>query len=143
MLYKSEKIKLLIGLLIVASIFVFIGISTYFEKAEDYDSLLNFEENYSSDIPENYLEEVVDVFSFDAHLIMIDKSEKIVGFSIDSDAATSFNNLKEQLISRGWNYVDSGSSTSSSFYKNNGNYKWLFVNCVNVGGETSVVLTVD
>lgn len=143
MFYKSEKIKLLIGLLVVASIFIFIGISTYFEKADDCDSLLNFDEKYSSDIPENYLEEVVDVFSFDSHLIMIDNSEKIVGFSIAEDAVTAFNILKAQLISRGWNYVESGSSTSSSFYKNNGNYKWLFVNCVNVGGETSVVLTVD
>ena len=87
--------------MIVAFIFVFIGISTYFEKAEDYDSLLNFDTNYSSDIPENYLDEVVDINSLDAHLIMIDKSEKVVGFSIDNDAVTSFNNLKEQLISRG------------------------------------------
>lgn len=143
MLTRKENIKLLFGFLIVVGIFVFIGVSSYVEKMDDYDSMLNYEEKFSDSIPQNYLDEVINPASINANDVKVDKSEKIVGFSLSDDAECSFARVKNVLVDKGWKNVESGSSTSSSFYKDEGNYSWLFLNCISVGGETSVVLTVD
>ena len=138
---KSENIKLVIGFIIVISIFIFIGISSYIEKLNSFDEFINYEDKYSDSLPENYFDEVADFSQFEVKNIRVDKSGDVVGFSLPAGAIESFNLIKNQLINNGWNYVESGSSSSASFYKDEGKYTWLFVNCINVGGETSIVLT--
>ena len=141
MIRKSEKIKLVVGFIIVISIFVFIGISSYFEKLNSSNDLLNFETKYSDMVPENFSKEVFDVSNIAVGKIRSDKSGNVVGFSLSSGVFESFNLVKNQLLNNGWNFVESGSSSSASFYKSEGQYTWLFVNCISVGGETSIVLT--
>lgn len=141
MLYKKDYIRLFIGFLIIVFIFIFIGISTYLEKFKGSEDLLMYEDKFSNNIPEEYYNEVIDPAQFDCKNVKIDSSEKIVGFSLSSEPKECFDLLKNNLLSKGWSFVESGSSSSASFYKENGKYTWLFLNCVYVGGETSIVLT--
>lgn len=143
MLSRMEKIRLLIGMIIVAFIFFIIGFSTYLEKSNEFDSLINYETKFSDSIPDEYSNEVINVNELKVHSLKIDKSEKVVGFSMDLEADKCFEIIKTMLASKGWTYVESGSSSSASFYKESGTYSWVFVNCIFIGGETSVVLTVD
>ena len=138
---KSENIKLAIGFIIVISIFIFIGISSYIEKLNGFDEIINYDDKYSDSLPENYFNEVADFSKIDVTNIRVDKTGNVVGFSLHTGEIESFNLVKNQLINNGWNYVESGTLSSASFYKNEGKYTWLFVNCINVGGETSIVLT--
>ena len=141
MLSRKENIKILLGMLIVASIFVFIAVSSYVEKTQNYDNLINSDTKFSESIPDNYSDEIVDPAQLNGSQVKIDKSGNVVGFTLKINAIQSFCLIKDKLISNGWNYVESGSASSASFYKDEGKYRWLFLNCIDVGGESSVVLT--
>ena len=138
---KKENIKLIVGILVVIAIFVSIWISKHLESLSDTVNLVNFESEYSHTVIDNFLDEVIDVNKINAKDIKIDNSNKVVGFTLSNDASYSFILIRNCLIDKGWEFVESGNSTSGSFYKNNGKYRWIFLNCINVGGESSIVLT--
>lgn len=101
MLSRMEKIRLLIGMIIVAFIFFIIGFSTYFEKSNEFDSLINYETKFSDSIPDEYSNEVINVNELKVHSLKIDKSEKVVGFSMDVEADKCFEIIKTKLASKG------------------------------------------
>lgn len=67
----------------------------------------------------------------------------VVGFCCPANAAEAFEEVSTDLGNRGWNLVESGSDRSATFVKREGRYRWLFVVCTDVAGETSVVVTND
>lgn len=98
MFRSKERIKIIIGILIVVSIFVFIAISTLVEKCNNTYSLLNYEDKISNNIPEECREEIVDVQAFGGYSIKVDKSKNIVGFLLSGDATKCFSDIKNQLL---------------------------------------------
>lgn len=101
MLSRQENIKILLGMLIVASIFVFIAISSYIEKTQNYDDLINSDTKFSESIPESYSDEIVDPAQINGSKVKIDKSGNIVGFSLQLNSIQSFALIKDKLISNG------------------------------------------
>ena len=143
MLRKSEKIKIFIGFLIVTGIFIFIGISSYIEKMNNFDDLVNCDTKFAASLSNNYCEDVMDVNSLNVDDLKVDKDEKVIGFSLGTNSNDAFQIVKSKLLDNGWNYVQSGNGTSASFYKDSETHNWLFVNCVDVSGVSSVVITRD
>lgn len=143
MLRKSEKIKIFIGVLIVAGIFIFIGISSHIEKLNNLDELVNYETKFATSLSNDYCKEVIDVNSLNVENLKVEKDEKVIGFSLCTNSNDAFQIVKTKLIDNGWNYVQSGNGTSASFYKDSDTYNWIFVNCIDVSGVASVVITSD
>lgn len=67
----------------------------------------------------------------------------IVGCSVTGEAEEVFEGLKAALIERSWAETPSGVGGCSVFTKTSGAYRWLFVQCVQVGDWTSVVIQYD
>ena len=141
MLRKSEKIKIMFGVLIVIGIFVFIGVSSHIEKLNSYNELLNYETKFSATLSNEYCNDVIDVNSLNIKNLKVERDENVIGFSLNTNSVNAFELVKSKLIDNGWNYVQSGNGSSASFYKDSGEHNWLFVNCVDVSGESSVVIT--
>lgn len=143
-MYRAkEYIRLAIGVVIVVSIFICIGISSCAEKYKSFSEILNVHKNYSSELPNGFTTEVLDVNSVGGYDICVSDNQKIVGFSINKSNEECFNVLKSNLIDNNWNYVESDNKFSASFYKNDGCYTWLFLNCIKVGVISSAIFTFD
>lgn len=67
----------------------------------------------------------------------------VVGFCCPANAAETLEEVSAELGERGWTLVESGSDRAATFVKREGCYRWLFVACTEVAGETSVVVTND
>lgn len=67
----------------------------------------------------------------------------VVGFCCPMSAVAALEEVSAELGNRGWTLVESGSDRSATFVKREGRYRWLFVACTEVAGETSVVVTND
>lgn len=101
MLRRKENIKILLGFLIVIAIFIFIAVSSYIEKTQNYDDLINLDTKFSENIPESYSDEIVDPAQLNGNQVKIDKSGNIVGFSLQLNSIQSFALIKDKLISKG------------------------------------------
>lgn len=143
MYMSKDKFRILVGVLIVAAIFVFIGFSSYVQRQGEFDNLISSASKYSSDVPTDFNWEVLDVASVGGFDIKVSDNQKIVGFSLPFSAENSFDLIKNKLTDNNWKCVDSGNKLNSTFVKEEGNYKWLFLNCVAIGGVCSVVFTSD
>lgn len=96
-----------------------------------------------TDVDSNFNEQVINTNQISADDIKQSLNHKVVGFSLYKNAEDSFLFLKEKLLDNGWNFFESQSNTCGSFYKDGGDYSWLFLNCVSQGNETSVVITTN
>ncbi|MDO4182101.1 MAG: hypothetical protein Q4E12_00625 [Coriobacteriia bacterium] len=63
-----------------------------------------------------------------------------VGFTYAGAAAEAFGSVRARLEAKGWSCTMSGLDTCATFTKEQGSYRWLFVSCTAIGGESSVVL---
>lgn len=143
MYIRKENIRFVIGLIIVVGIFFAIGISSCVEKSNQLDELINFDSKFSSNLPESFSSEVLEISSVGGYDIRVAKNEKIIGFSMPFSAEKSFELIKNKLCNLGWIYISSANKTNASFTKENGEYKWIFVNCIEMEGTTSVVITTE
>lgn len=143
MMTKTEKTRLIFGAIIVFGIFAFIFASSFFEKQKDLENMLNVDAKYSADLPNNFCAEVVDVNSINATDVKVSQDEKIVGFNMSLPAEKSFSIIKNKLNEKNWKCIDSSNYNYANFIKDEGEYTWLFINCVDVGGGCSVIFTKD
>lgn len=68
------------------------------------------------------------------------KENGVIGFSLEGTAVSSFVCVREWLESSGWSCQESGRSNMASFSKGDGAYRWLFVSCEAIGGQSLVVM---
>lgn len=101
MLRRKENIKIIFGFLIVIAIFIFIAVSSYIEKTQNFDDLINSDSKFSESIPEHYSDEIVDLTKLNGTKVKIDKSGNVVGFSLQLNAIQSFALIKDKLLSNG------------------------------------------
>lgn len=90
------------------------------------------------EVPSTFLEEVIDVSNCSA--VYVNNDGSIVGFSKVEPAQQTFLEIADELRSKGWVFVESGSRLAGSFVKSSGRYQWVFVSCTPVSGQTSVVV---
>ncbi len=88
--------------------------------------------------PKGFEEELLSPESTGA--VLVSSNGRTVGFTIRKDPQSAFEAFKEELCAKGWASIPSGQGASSSFVKAAGTYTWAFVSCVEVSGETSVVV---
>lgn len=140
---KTQNIRLLIGILIVVFIFIMIFISKSIKEFQNYDELINCDDKYSSVVPSNFYQELFSIVDIGGTDIKTSQDKNVVGFNMPFRAPISFSIIKEKLISNNWNFTENESNTISTFWKDEGHYTWLFLNCVDVGNSTSVIITLN
>ena len=83
-------------------------------------------------------DEVIDVSVYLA--VFVNDDGSIVSFLRTEPPQQAFASIVDELRSKGWVYLESGSRMTGSFVKSSGCYRWVFVSCVSVSGQTSVVI---
>lgn len=140
---RKEKLRLFLGVVVFVLIFVFLGINSCSSRYQEFDDLLNAETKFSNELPKDFITEVIDVNSIGGYDVRVSNNEKIIGFSLNSSSEISFELIKSMLLDNNWKCLDNGNKNSTTFYKNEGTYTWLFLNCVDIGGISSAVFTSD
>ena len=64
----------------------------------------------------------------------------VVGFSRAGPATEAFSGLVQELGRRGWCAYDSGVEGAATLVKEEGEVRWMMLQCAEAGGSTSVVL---
>ena len=141
MLSKKEKIRIFIGFLILSGVFVFLLMSSWIEKGKNIDEIVNSSYKYEKAIPQNFNNEFFLIENVNYSKFLVNDSENVLGFSLSGKPIESFKLVKSELEKNHWNFTESGSETAGSFWKPEGEITWIFLNCVEVGDETSVVFT--
>lgn len=140
---KVQNIRFLIGVLIVVCIFIMIFISKSIKELQNYDELINCDDKYSSVVPSNFYQELFSIADIGGTNIKTSQDKNVVGFNMPFKAQISFSIIKEKLVSNNWKFTENESNTISTFWKDEGDYTWLFLNCVDVGKSTSVIITLN
>lgn len=91
-----------------------------------------------ADVPDGFEDEVMPLARCRER--RCDADAHVVGFSMDAGVDESLDAVRRQLAAKGWDEVPSGVDGCSTFAKSNGRYRWAFVQCVPMGGWTSVVI---
>lgn len=143
-MYKNQKYRrLILGLLIIVLIFILILLSKVIEKNKDIANLVNYENCFKNNVSDIFSSEVINTKEINANSVKVDDGNNVVSFNLPKEAKESFVYLKNYLQKRKWNYVESGNVYAASFWKDEGKYKWLFLNCIKMNGETNVVITAN
>lgn len=89
-------------------------------------------------VPQAFEDEVLSLAGYDD--VHVGARERVVGFETDGQPDNVFSVLSERLANRGWTPIESGLDTGGTFVKKEGVYVWIFVSCMGMGDETSVVV---
>lgn len=143
MYIQKDYIRLITGIAILVIIFACIFITSCIQKNKDLLDLVNAEQNYSDQLSPEFTSEVLDGSQIGAKETKVSNDGKVIGINLSYSSKHCFQIIKDKLEKNNWHFVESGSDTSASFYKTYGTYTWLFVNCIEAVGQTSVVMTVD
>lgn len=65
---------------------------------------------------------------------------QVVGYMVDCRAEEAMARIDEQMQKRGWSAVPLGGIDGATYVKNAGAYRWVLVNCPEIGSATSVVV---
>ena len=94
------------------------------------------------DAPDWFKEEVIDPNERSAlgirSEVMADSDLQTVGFVSNKDRESVMHGLEDWLLRHGWDACEE--KTVMSFVKGEGEARWMTVQCVGIGDETSVVL---
>ena len=140
---RKENLRLIVGILIVLGVFIFLGLNSCESRYKEIDTLIHSESKYSDEVPDNFSNEVLDVPSIGGFDVKVSDNKKIVGFSMPYSSDVSFDIIKSKLQQNNWKYIENGNKNNTTFFKDEGNYTWLFLNCVDIGGTSSAVFTSD
>ena len=69
-----------------------------------------------------------------------DEAVKVVGWACPGNAEAVFRQLSAEMEARGWVAVESGSSQSGTFFKEEGAYRWVCLMCYQTGVYASIVV---
>lgn len=89
-------------------------------------------------IPEGFQQEL---FSLDwVHSLRSSPEQGVVGFLAKGPADQVFSQLRAHMEQSGWSCSSQASPYGATFTKEQGCYRWVFVSCSQLSGQTSVVL---
>lgn len=88
--------------------------------------------------PEWFCEEVLAAEGCQGALAAADWS--VVGLSRQGPADEAFAGLVRELAGRGWSAYESGVANAATLVKEEGEVRWMTMQCVEAGSSTSVVL---
>ena len=77
----------------------------------------------------------------DCRELRVGAGGNVVGFTVGGSSEPVLDMISAKLRSRGWTAVSLGDVQGATFLKQKGFYRWLMVACVEVGDDTSVVMT--
>lgn len=89
-------------------------------------------------LPAGFEDEVLAVSGFAD--VLANPQAKAVGWSCAGTASEAFALVSADLRVRGWHAVESGMARGGTFFKEEGEYRWVFVMCYQIGESASVVL---
>ena len=92
---------------------------------------------FDQDAPNSFNAEVLDGWG-DWHFLSDDGV--IAGCVLSCDRVSAIGEIRPLLEERGWRTVPSGQETVLTFIKEEGEFRWLMLNCESVGVGTSVVV---
>lgn len=95
-------------------------------------------QDMQGEFPFGFEEEVLNLA--DCSDLYVSESGKVVSFISTINAEEQFNICSEKLCARGWTRVESGHATAASFVKTKGIFNWVFLECIPVGNESSVLI---
>lgn len=142
----SNRVNLKKYFIVFAALVLLVILFFVFRFAQhtlDTVNLINFTEEYSDVLPQYFNEELFPSSLLEMNDINVNSNSMVIGFSMPTNAQNSYSKIKNLLTDNGWLFIDDKTYTCSSFYKNNGEINWLFVNCVDNNGGSSVVFTAD
>lgn len=91
-----------------------------------------------SEVPAWFAEELFSVQGYSD--VRVASGGAVVGFSANAGSADEFAALATLMEQKGWTLMESGVESGGSFLKDDGLCTWAWVSCVDVAGETSVVV---
>lgn len=92
----------------------------------------------ASRLPAGFEDEVLAASGFAD--VLVDMQANVVGWTCRGSSPEVFALVRRDLQAHGWHAVDSGSVCGGTFFKEEGEYRWVYVMCYQVGGSASVVL---
>lgn len=110
----------------------------------DSESVMAFvlgEGNMSGDdgLPAGFVEECFDPGDLgDAHCF---QKERVVGLLSEDTADGLFASCSKRLVAHAWTKVDAGVENCASFLKEEGEYRWMFVQTFDTGGSSLAVMS--
>jgi hypothetical protein len=96
--------------------------------------------DYETEPPGGFEDEIAATASEE---VWADGESQVVGWVLPGSAETVFDGLTRGLSERGWTQVESGSATMGSFVKEDGSYRWVFLQCLAGGEETFVLVSYE
>lgn len=130
-----------IAILIVLFLIIFVFVRLNFIK--DFIDLITSTKQTSSFFSESLSNDIFDVNNIQAKDFRFSKDNKVIGFSVAGNYKDTFLTIKVLLEQNNWKFFESQRDNCASFYKSDGQYTWLFLNCVQMGEDTSVVVTAN
>lgn len=71
--------------------------------------------------------------------VQVSQAAHTFGFTVPEVADAVYERLNQALLQKGWSQSGQGSAVGATFQKSEGEFRWLFLQCVQVGSSTTVV----
>lgn len=97
-----------------------------------------FDAEKSVVLPKGFEDEVL-YLPADA-VVLVDSDACVVALSCSGASKAVFSQVRRELQAKGWQFVESGADNGGSFFKEGGEYQWVFAMCYQIGEKTSVVM---
>jgi len=95
--------------------------------------------NDSSSLPNDFGKEL---FALDAFFdVRVSEEGGVIGLLSHGSLEEVTTFCEAELIEHGWTKVESGYAACASFVKTQGSYTWLFMSCIEVCGDTSILIS--
>lgn len=89
---------------------------------------------------DNFTAECIDVSNRSD--VLVNEQGNLISYITEGEAQSEFSEISRAMEGGGWNCARSGVDTQGTFVKSSGSISWAYVNCINVGGETCVVIQI-
>ncbi len=95
----------------------------------------------TSVVPESFVQECFDLN--DVSDLVVDAQESLIGFTTKNDAKDELERILEKMEGKGWVAAKSGVDMQATFVKDVGEIRWAYISCIEVGGETCVIVQIS
>ena len=89
-------------------------------------------------VPDRFEDEVLSVASFTE--VRMAEGGSVVGMTSDAAALETYQGCESAMAAHGWQRVESGQPTRSTFVKATGQYRWAYLECTEAAGSTAVLV---
>lgn len=134
----KQRTKRAIFILLTATIFLLL---VYYLPKLPFVGLLNTTiKNQNTQTDDNIINNLADFSTLNIYDYKVSSGGNIIGFCLRDNCENAFENVKNLLEHNGWRYINSNNKFYLNFYSDENNRKWIVVNLVAIGGDTSVVI---